>query len=78
VAPEKIVRARKWLADNGRPHVPITICGAAADKATLSAYADVGVDEVALRLPTLPESVTLRQLDELATLAQFFALRPAQ
>lgn len=78
VAPEKIVRARQWLADNGRPHVPITICGAATDKSTLSAYADVGVDEVALRLPTLPESATLRLLDELACLAEFFALRPVR
>jgi probable F420-dependent oxidoreductase len=78
VAPGKIVRARQWLADNGRPRVAITICGAAAVKATLSAYADAGVDEVALQLPTLPESATLRQLDELASLAEFFALRPAR
>jgi probable F420-dependent oxidoreductase len=72
VAPEKIMRARRWLADNGRPDVPITICGAAADKGTLSAYADVGVDEVALQLPTLSESASLRQLDELASVAQSF------
>jgi probable F420-dependent oxidoreductase len=74
VAPDEIVRARRWFADNGRPDVPITICGAARDKATLAAYAEAGVEEVALLLSTLPESATLRELDELASVAELFRI----
>lgn len=69
VAPEQIVRTRRWLADHGRPSVPITICCAERDKATLAAYAEAEVDEAALLLPALPEAAALRELDELAAVA---------
>lgn len=72
VPAHKIMRARRWLADNGRPDVPITICGGPRDKETVAAYAEAGVDEVALHLPTLPESAALHELDELAAVAGAF------
>jgi hypothetical protein len=74
---ETILRTRRWLADHGRPAVPITICGAGRDKETLAAYAEAGVDEVALRLPTLPESATKRELDELADVAESLVIGEA-
>lgn len=70
VAPEEIMRTRRWLADHGRPGVPITVCGAGREKEALAAYAEAEVDEAALLLPTLPEAATLRELDELANVAQ--------
>jgi probable F420-dependent oxidoreductase len=75
IAAETIVRTRRWLADHGRPGMPTIICGAGHDEGTLAAYAEAGVDEVGLLLPTLPESATLSRLDELAAVAESFASR---
>jgi probable F420-dependent oxidoreductase len=65
----KIVEVRQWLADNGRDDVPVMVWGAERKKDLLTRYAEAGVDEVALSLPTLNRSAMLRELDELATLA---------
>ena len=73
IAPDDVLRGRRWLADQGRPEVPTTICSAGRDRNTSAAYAQAGVDEVSFRLPTLPEATTLRELDELADLAQSVA-----
>jgi probable F420-dependent oxidoreductase len=67
--PETLRRVRRWLADHGRTHVPVTIFGAGRDKAVLAGYADAEVDEVTFVLPTQPEPETLRDLDKLAELA---------
>jgi probable F420-dependent oxidoreductase len=61
--------AREWLADNGRPDVPISVWGAGRDKATLSGYTEAGVDNTDFMLPSLSESDALRELDQLAELA---------
>jgi probable F420-dependent oxidoreductase len=70
LAVDKLLGARKWLADNGRPNVPTTIFGVGRDKETLAGYAQADVDEVAFLLPTLPEPAALRELDELAELSE--------
>lgn len=67
--PSELRRVRQWLRDNGRTDVPVCIFGAGRDEATLAGYADAEVDEVCFLLPTQPESETLRDLDELVTLA---------
>ncbi|MBN9097495.1 MULTISPECIES: LLM class F420-dependent oxidoreductase [unclassified Pseudonocardia] len=68
-SPEEIVRVRGWLADQGREKVPFTVFSAPPDPAVLAGYAEAGVDEVTLALPTLDEDATLRRLDELAAVA---------
>jgi probable F420-dependent oxidoreductase len=73
VATEKIRQVRQWLADDGRANVSVTIWGVGRGKDTLAGYAQAGVDEVAFALPTLPSSATMRELDELAVLANSLA-----
>jgi probable F420-dependent oxidoreductase len=70
----KIVNAQKWLADNGRAHVPITIYGVGLDKSVVADYAQAEVDEVAFSLPTLAEPAALRALDDLAALVDTVGL----
>jgi probable F420-dependent oxidoreductase len=67
---QEIIDAKERLAQNGRPHMPITIYGAGRDKEVLSRYAQAGVDEVTFAIPTAPLAATLRELDELATLVE--------
>ncbi|TCO55849.1 LLM class F420-dependent oxidoreductase [Actinocrispum wychmicini] len=67
-------RVTSWLADQGRADVRTTLCGATTDAATVTAYAEAGVDRVTFTLPPLPEAETLRHLDELATRAESFGL----
>ncbi|AXB43866.1 LLM class F420-dependent oxidoreductase [Amycolatopsis albispora] len=70
--PEEIRRVKSWLAEQGRENVPTTIFGAPAERAGVAALAEAGVDRLSLLLPTLPESETLRKLDEFATFAGEF------
>jgi hypothetical protein len=49
--------------------VPVTVFGASSALEDLEAYAQLGVKRVLLSLPTLPESETLEQLDNLARVA---------
>jgi probable F420-dependent oxidoreductase len=67
--PQEIERVRRWLADQGRDHVPFTVFAADTDEGQLAGYIEAGVDEITLTLDTLPEAETLRSLDELAALA---------
>jgi probable F420-dependent oxidoreductase len=67
--PAEIRRVRDWLGDQGRGEVPFTVFGADTDEGHLAGFAEAGVDEVALRLDTLPEDETLRTLDALASVA---------
>lgn len=65
-SPEEIRRVRGWLAEQGRENVPTTVFAAGTDPAVLDGYAEAGVEEVTLSLPTRGEDDTLRRLDELA------------
>jgi probable F420-dependent oxidoreductase len=65
----EITRVRTWLADQGRDGVPFIVFGADTDERRLAGFAESGVEEVTLTLETLPESDTLRTLDELAAVA---------
>ncbi|HEY2204879.1 MAG TPA: LLM class F420-dependent oxidoreductase [Pseudonocardia sp.] len=67
-SPEELTRVRAWLADQGRTDVPFTIFGAGRDKAELDGYREAGVERVTFLLPTRPESETLAELDEIASL----------
>lgn len=67
---DEIRRVRADLADRGKPDVPTTVWGCPADSAAITGYAEAGVERVALRLPTLPESETLTKLDELAQVVE--------
>ncbi|WP_033289753.1 LLM class F420-dependent oxidoreductase [Amycolatopsis jejuensis] len=68
--PEELRRVRSWLADQGRPDVRTTLCGATTDLAAIEAYAEVGVDRVTFTLDTAPEGETLRLLDDLAAFVE--------
>ncbi|MBN6041469.1 LLM class F420-dependent oxidoreductase [Amycolatopsis sp. 195334CR] len=71
-SPAEIRRVKSWLAEQGRPDVPATIFGAPARPDDVAALAEAGVDRLSLLLPTLPESETLRKLDEFAAFAGGF------
>ena len=49
--------------------VPVTVFNASSEPEDLEAYAQLGVKRILLSLPTLPQSETLNQLDELAQTA---------
>jgi probable F420-dependent oxidoreductase len=49
--------------------VPVTVFNASSELEDLEAYARLGVERLLLSLPTLPESETLNQLDDLAQAA---------
>lgn len=65
---DDIDQGRRWLADNGRNDIAISMFGAPADRDALTGYAAAGVDEAAFLLPTLSEAATLHALDALAKL----------
>ena len=54
------------LREVARRDVPVTVFNASSDLEDLEAYAQPGVERLLLNLPTLPQSETLNQLDELA------------
>jgi hypothetical protein len=49
--------------------VPVSVFNASSDLEDLEEYRRLGVERVLLGLPTLPESETLKQLDNLAQVA---------
>lgn len=65
---DDIAEKHRWLADNGRSNLPITLFGAPANPNAFADYAAAGVDEAAFLLPTLPETESLHALDSLAKL----------
>ncbi|MFI9537503.1 LLM class F420-dependent oxidoreductase [Nocardia fusca] len=58
------------LAEFTASGLPVTVTPAPADPAVLDAYAEAGVERVTLKLETQPEADSLRDLDELAKLAE--------
>jgi hypothetical protein len=52
--------------------LPVSVFNASSDRKDLEAYAYLSVERVLLGLPTLPESETLIQLDNLAQVATDF------
>lgn len=67
---ERIREVREWLADRGRPDVPVTLFGTERDVAALNGYAEAGLDRVTFLLGTKPEAEALSELDGFAELAQ--------
>jgi hypothetical protein len=49
--------------------VPVSVFNASSEPEDLEAYAQLDVERLLLSLPTLPESETLNQLDDLAQAA---------
>ncbi|WP_030372642.1 LLM class F420-dependent oxidoreductase [Streptomyces rimosus] len=68
VTPDDIREVRAELARRGRGKANITVPG--NDPETLPAFAEAGADRALLALDTMPESDTLRRLDELAEVAE--------
>lgn len=62
-------RVRGWLAEQGRPDIPVTVFGAGRDEQTLREYAEAGAERVTFLLETRPYDETIGVLDELVTLA---------
>jgi alkanesulfonate monooxygenase SsuD/methylene tetrahydromethanopterin reductase-like flavin-dependent oxidoreductase (luciferase family) len=67
--PGKLEPMLKELREVAGSDVPVSVFNASSDPEDLEAYAQLGVERVLLGLPTLPESETLRQLDNLARVA---------
>ncbi|WP_028922664.1 LLM class F420-dependent oxidoreductase [Pseudonocardia acaciae] len=70
--PATLREVSAWLAEHGRPGVPITIGGVGADPDVVARFVDAGVSEVSFALETAPEADTLRALDRLSTVADRF------
>ena len=69
VPPSQLEPQIERLRERAGRDVPVTVFGASHDRADMEAYARLGVERVLLYLPTLPETETLRQLDELSAVA---------
>ena len=64
--PEKLEPMLGGLREVAERHVPATVFNASSDLKDLEEYRRLGVERVLLGLPTLPESETLQQLDNLS------------
>jgi probable F420-dependent oxidoreductase len=67
--PDKLEPMMGELREAAGRDVPASVFNASSEPEDLKAYAQLGVERVLLGLPTLPESETLKQLDELAQVA---------
>ena len=67
--PDKLEPMLKELREVAGRDVPVSVFNASSDRKDLEAYAHLSVERVLLSLPTLPESETLKQLDNLALVA---------
>jgi probable F420-dependent oxidoreductase len=67
--PGKLEPMLKELREVAGRDVPVSVFNASSDRKDLEAYAHLSVERVLLGLPTLPESETLKQLDDLAQVA---------
>ena len=64
--PDKLEPMLGELREVAERDVPVTVFNASSEPEDLEAYARLGVERLLLNLPTLPQSETLNQLDELA------------
>jgi probable F420-dependent oxidoreductase len=64
--PDKLEPMLRVLREAAGRDVPTTVFNASSDLKDLEEYRRLGVERVLLGLPTLPESETLQQLDNLA------------
>jgi probable F420-dependent oxidoreductase len=67
--PDKLQPMMGELREVAGSDVPVSVFNASSEPEDLQAYAQLGVERVLLGLPTLPESETLKQLDNLAQVA---------
>ena len=67
--PDKLEPMLSELREFAGRDLPVSVFNASSEPEDLEAYAQLGVERVLLGLPTLPESETLKQLDNLAQVA---------
>jgi probable F420-dependent oxidoreductase len=67
--PDKLEPMMEELREVIGRYVPVSVCNASSAPEDLEAYARLGVERVLLNLPTLPESESLKHLDDLAQVA---------
>ena len=67
--PDKLQPMMGELREVAGRDVPVIVFNASSEPKDLETYRQLGVDRVLLGLPTLPESETLRRLDNLAQVA---------
>jgi probable F420-dependent oxidoreductase len=67
--PDKLEPMLGELREVAGRDVPVTVFNASSAPEDLEAYARLGVERLLLSMPTLPESETLNQLDDLAQAA---------
>ncbi len=68
--PDKLAPMMGELREVAGRDVPVSVFNASSEPEELKAYAHLGVERVLLGLPNLPESETLKQLDDLAQVAK--------
>ena len=66
---EEAKRVRSWLADQGRDNVQFAVFGGPTTPKVIDGFREAGVERYTFLLDTLPESETLKALDELAKVA---------
>jgi probable F420-dependent oxidoreductase len=62
-------RVRRWLAEQGREDVQFAVFGGPTTPKVIDGFREAGVERYTFLLDTLPESETLKALDELAEVA---------
>ncbi|SFW89769.1 LLM class F420-dependent oxidoreductase [Amycolatopsis australiensis] len=63
---DEVRRVRGWLADQGRDDVRFAVFGGPAKPKVIDGFREAGVERYTFLLETLPETETLKALDELA------------
>ncbi|SCK31966.1 probable F420-dependent oxidoreductase, Rv2161c family [Streptomyces sp. WMMB 714] len=71
--PEKLAPKIEQLRSTAGRDVPVTVYAVGDDVPTIEGFRDLGVERLLLYLPTLPESESLKTLDQLADVASRFA-----
>jgi alkanesulfonate monooxygenase SsuD/methylene tetrahydromethanopterin reductase-like flavin-dependent oxidoreductase (luciferase family) len=66
---EEVQRVRRWLNDQGRADVQFAVFGGDTRDKVIDGFREAGVERYTFLLETLPETETLKALDELAEVA---------
>jgi probable F420-dependent oxidoreductase len=72
IPPEALAPMIARMRDEAGPDKLVWLYGAPHDPETVEKYIEIGVDRIALYLPTRPEAETLRTLDEFSKVASAF------